>query len=290
MRRILLLAAILVPALVFWALERAHARSLETQLRLFKPAEAELSAACSEQQRLRQAMPSDDELRALQTAASEAHRLQQEQAERAARPAPGLATTAIGEWSAASGWRDRGTTTPRAALETALWSAAGGDTARFAELIELPDDARGLAEALVAKLPAAEREKYPTAEALVAAFTIKRIPVGPAQVVWAQESEPDAATLCVFVRDPSVPLPSPAPAADNVDPPPMTREQAIAMAVAQANQRTEERSRPGYVPPAPQPQHTTLAYLSLRRREAGWRLQVPSTAVESIAQQLSGGR
>ncbi|HVU34412.1 MAG TPA: hypothetical protein VHE61_13335 [Opitutaceae bacterium] len=293
MRRILLLGTVLAIAAGLWWRELIITRGLEAQWRSAGAANAELAAARAEQARLQHALPSEADLRTLHAAASDAQRLREEQAKRAEHP--GLSASAVGEWSPVASWRDRGSASPRAALETALWAASGGDTGRLAQLLELPDDVRVRATALLETLPASVREKYSTAEALIAAFTIKSIPIGPAQIVWAQDADPDNATLAVFVRNPAVPRPtfqagSVVPPVEplTVDAPPMTREQAVAAAIEAAKRRAAAKAAPDYVPPKPEPPHTTLAYLSLHRGTDGWRLEVPSSAIDKIAREITG--
>jgi hypothetical protein len=201
--------------------------------------------------------------------------------ERLRQPPPAslsLSATSIGEWFPANRWRNCGTSAPRDTLETALWAAAGGDIRRFSQLIEVSDEVRAKANELIAQLPVQSRAQYPTAEGLLAAFAIKRIPLGSAQVVWAQQRDTDNATLCVFLRDPAIPQP---PSIESSMP---TRG---LIAVPEATQ--DGTSHPDFPPPTIQPtDHTIAAYLSLHRSADGWRLVVPINAVDKIAKEITG--
>ena len=86
-------------------------------------------------------------------------------------------------------WRNAGTATSKATLETVFWAAAGGDTDQFARCLLLPEGRiRERAVALLENLPAAIRGQYGTPERLVAFFAIKDVPLGTAQVVGWDES------------------------------------------------------------------------------------------------------
>jgi hypothetical protein len=276
MRRILIAVVIAAVAAVWWY-EQAETRALESRLRQLRSSTAERDAASAEQRQLKAALASKPKRRELIAVRADLERLRQ--------PPPAsasLAATPIGEWFPVNRWRNCGTSAPRDTLETALWAAAGGDIHRFSQLIEVPDEVSAKANELIAQLPVQARGQYPTAESLLAAFAIKRIPLGSAQVVWAQQSDPDDATLCVFIRDPAV-LQPPA----NVIP---------------AHLRTDDEIPPGHaldstiavenremVPPMIQASdHTIATYLSVHRGPDGWRLVAPNNAVDKIAKEISG--
>lgn len=102
----------------------------------------------------------------------------------AIQPAPATEPTTAGatsyrlELMPASGWKNLGRAAPRAAVETALWAAVGGDIEVLADTITLDAGARAKAEALLAGLPPAAREHYASPEKLVALLTSKDVPVG----------------------------------------------------------------------------------------------------------------
>jgi hypothetical protein len=276
MRRLPITVLVVAIAAV-WCYQKVETNSLETRLRQLQSSTAELDAASAEQRQLKASLASKPKRSELIAVRADLERLRQ--------PSPAsasLAATPIGEWFPANRWRNCGTSAPRDTLETALWAAAGGDIRRFSQLIEVSDEVRTKANELIAQLPVQSRAQYPSAESLLAAFAIKRIPIGSAQVVWAQQSDPDNATLCVFIRDPAVPQPS-----ANIIP---------------AHLETDEEIPPGHAldstiavenhpiaPPMIQPSdHTIASYLSLHRGTDGWRLVVPANAVDKIAKEISG--
>lgn len=102
--------------------------------------------------------------------------------EPSATPVP--ARFAVGSKVAAAEWRNAGTATPRAALETVLWAAAGGDIDTFASCLGLGEGRiRQAATALLESLPAEQRAQYRTPERLVAFLAIRDVPLGAARVI-----------------------------------------------------------------------------------------------------------
>jgi hypothetical protein len=82
----------------------------------------------------------------------------------------------------ASAWRNAGTATPTATVETVLWAAAGGDVEKLASLLVFDPGVRAKAEALLASLPEAMRAEYDTPERLIAVLTAKDVPLGTARI------------------------------------------------------------------------------------------------------------
>jgi hypothetical protein len=98
---------------------------------------------------------------------------------------------AAGEKVLAGEWTNAGGATSRAALETILWAAAGGDIDRFAQCLLVPDRTRQLTMQLLESLPAAWREQHGTPERLIAFLACKDVPLGAAKVVaWDQPKTP----------------------------------------------------------------------------------------------------
>jgi hypothetical protein len=180
-------------------------------------------------------------------------------------PPPVVPALTIAQWIAAESWQNRGRATPRATLETSLWAAAGGDLATFKTTLTLEPDVREEAAGLLARLPEGSRRLYQTPEDLLAAFTIKNIPVGAAQLVWYHETSPDEAIMGLFLKNP----PTAAGTADFSRP-------------AETGPETADR-RPPQLPAA---SNTGTVYLTLRRSDDGWRLVVPKNAVNAIAREL----
>jgi hypothetical protein len=96
----------------------------------------------------------------------------------------------VGTVVPAADWRNVGSNTPPAALETALWAAAGGDVDAFATLLTFDGPARSAAQALLEGLPAEMRTRYGSPERLLAFLTIKDVPLGSAEVKqWSGAAE-----------------------------------------------------------------------------------------------------
>ena len=274
MKTLLLLAALSVVG-ILWALNRLAATGLQAELQGLQRKNSNLSAARREQERLRQlhaeAMQRADEPR-------EAAKSVQPAPEITAPPASSLV---VGEWRAPSSWEKRGQSTAVAAMETALWAAAGGDLAALQSLLLIDEAVRVKAGTLWAQLPEAARATYTGAEQLVAAFATKSLPLGDAQLVWNHQPNADEAFACLFVKNPDfVPtaLPVRAPLATS-------REAAIAQAAALREARAKEK-RP---PMAPENEASRALYLALRRTDAGWQLAVSPAAVDRIEQELRAG-
>jgi hypothetical protein len=94
---------------------------------------------------------------------------------------------------------------------------------------------------------------------------VKAIPVGEAQVVWQREHDADEASVALWLRNPATP--------------------AGAVAFAEGEPR---RSEPGLPPPQLRPEAGSgLVFLTLHRREDGWRLRLPAAAIDRIARDLA---
>jgi hypothetical protein len=180
----------------------------------------------------------------------------------AARPATVLRVAMpLGEWVGARGWSFRGQATPQASIESVLWAAAGGDVATLQQLWFVSEETRTAAVALLAALPAAARLAYQGPDDLISALTIKRIPLGEAQLVWLNQNGPDNATACVFIRDPLNPL--------------------GAYEAAPVSQEV------GPSPPQLAPDNNSVtAYLALQREGDRWRLVVPPSAIGALERDL----
>lgn len=113
--------------------------------------------------------------------------------------APSLERFAIGSRVSAADWKNAGTATPRAALETVLWAAAGGDIDTFAHCLLL---GKGAAVALLESLPADQRAQYGTPERLIAALAIRDVPLGAAQVIYWNERGTTHATVQLLLSAP----------------------------------------------------------------------------------------
>lgn len=264
-----------------YAVEKFSAAQLAIQLEGRRGSQRELAELQRERDRLRARQATAEETEKLRRAAAEYARLPPPAAD-VARAVPSSALP-LGEWSSARTWQNRGSATPHAAVESTLWAAAGGDVTALKNLFVLGEATREKAEALRARLPAELRDRYATAEDLIAAFTVRDIPLGDAQLVWFNQNGEDDASVCVFLQRPLAPGEGVSPAL-----PPtevaraLTREEAVRAVTAQrAGNRDREPPR------GPENELSSETYLSLHRENDGWRLVVPPSAVDKIAKELS---
>ncbi|HWA86416.1 MAG TPA: hypothetical protein VG710_09355 [Opitutus sp.] len=257
---------VLVALTFVWARERRSAAQLEIQIAARRGQSHELARLQAERQRLLRLQPGAGELEKLRQAATEAARLQAAAGEKNG-PDAQSAVLSLGEWSRAGDWKNRGNASPHAAIESALWAAAGGDVAAFKKFFVLSAAAREKASTLLAPLPPEARARFASADDLVAEFTIKSIPVSEAQLVWFSQTGDDDASACVFLQQPP---------ADTAPP----EQRAAALASGRA-------AHPEFAPPqAPETGTSAETYLSLHREADGWRIVVPVDAVTQIAGDL----
>jgi hypothetical protein len=99
-------------------------------------------------------------------------------------------------------WRNVGQATPDDTVETALWTAAGGDVTGLAAMLELEPEARAKAAALLDGLPGAIRAQCPTPEAFIALLGASDLPLGDAMISPAEPSGETEATRRVQVLGP----------------------------------------------------------------------------------------
>lgn len=99
-------------------------------------------------------------------------------------------------------WRNCGRATPDDTVETALWTAAGGDVTGLAGMLELEPGARAKATALLAGLPAAIRAECPTPEAFIALLGAGDLPLGDAMISSVEPSGETEAMRQVQVLGP----------------------------------------------------------------------------------------
>jgi len=243
-----------------WIAVRARGARLQAELLLARDQQREFAKLKDENNRLHAQAPDISRVSAANRVLLEAANLQREIIKREEAPQPAPFST--GEWTPAASWANRGIETPRAALETALWAAAGGDLSTFSSILEFDAPALANANNLLAKLPAASRQNFPNAEALIASVTLGRIPLAEAQVAWFHAIDDDHASAALLLRGAeNLPASSLSASSANEDP---------------ANVPPTGRENPG----------TRLATLSLHRSGSGWRLVVPASAVERIGRDL----
>lgn len=88
-------------------------------------------------------------------------------------------------------WRDAGTATPVALIETALWAGAGGDVQRMSGLLAFDADALAAADRLLERMPADLRPAGIDGRGLIALLSVDAVPLTTARVVgdFAQEDD-----------------------------------------------------------------------------------------------------
>ena len=265
--KLLLFTVSLVSVAVVWMFSRMTTADLRAQVDLARQQNAEMTTLQREHDRLQRLQREAEESTRRERAAVELARARKALAVPSPTvPREALSALTLGEWLPTSAWKNRGQATPLATVETALWAAAGGDIATLKDTLQLDDSVRAKADAILARLPESSRAIYPSPEHLIAAFTSKSLPLGDAQLVWQNQPGPDDAVACVFVKN-----------TDTSASPPS--------ATSSPNGPAEK------IPPLGPPSAATrAAYLSLHRNETGWRLVVPLSAVDKIAQELSGSR
>ncbi len=173
----------------------------------------EVERLTKENHRLASALPNESDLETLRRERATAAQLQGEltqlqqraEAERAAAAAQAkklaeLPAIRRGVLSA-SDWHDVGRATPEAALETALWAAAGGRIDRFAESFSYGPGAKEKAETLFASLPEAMRSEFGSVDKLIALMSVQRVPIGGAQVMTVEKTT-EGVTLGTRLIDP----------------------------------------------------------------------------------------
>ena len=246
---------ILIVMMLVWGAQHLTTAKLEAEASVLREEQRELDRLRREHARLRQLQPTPADRQARQRDAAELSRMQRELAARQAHNDPSSGRLSMSAWMPAENWRNRGNADPVSTVETALWAAAGGDVAAMQHLIQMDNAARSRARELFERLPENARAFYAGPEHFVAALTIKAIPLGGAKLISQQQTDPDRASVWVFLRDSRGPTPVPATAASNAPP---SQSEAI---------------------PA------RSAYVNLDRNADGWRLVVTASAVDKLARE-----
>ena len=107
-----------------------------------------------------------------------------------------------GEWVPAKTWQNEGRHTVRAALDTVLWAAAGGDLAVFTSALEIDAATRTKLNEAFQNLPPAARSLYATPEDMLASVAMKAIPPTAAQISWFNQIDADHATVGLMIANP----------------------------------------------------------------------------------------
>jgi hypothetical protein len=218
--------------------------------------QAELAAARGQNAALRQLEGERDRLAAARRAAQDTVEAETSPVATEAE-SPDIAAAALGEWTPAAGWRNRGRFTVRDAISTLLAAAAAGDLGGLQASLEFSPEMRQRAQEAYAQLRPATRSQYRSPEELVAAVTMYRMPRTAAQLVWLNETDANHAIVGVMLANPDAPASGAGPAAE----PP-------------------GRTAP---PMAPDNGRVRLALLNLHRTGAEWRIVVPAKALDQVA-------
>jgi len=232
-----------------WWREREAATALQARADALAGEERKLTRRRDERERVRR------ELGAIEGSA-EALALSVTPA--AESPPPPPPVWSPGEWTAAAEWRNEGRATPRAAIATLLWAATGGDLVALRNTLQFDDTSRAMAHAWYESLPLGGRSLYATPEDLVAAATLASIPATEAQLSWLHETDKDRAIVGILVAEPATAKPAPPgyqPAVGNF-PPALTG-----------------------------PSRYRVVVLNLQRTLDGWRVNVPTAAIDRLAKQ-----
>ncbi len=240
-----------------WFFERHSAGQLRARLDRLRAEHHQLLALQTERARFRR-LRSDSDRSAPPGPINAGDNVLRQVESPPATPAPPFS---IGEWTPFGSWQNQGQATARAAVATAFWAAAGGDLVAFESVLELDDAVRRKATDFFFRLPPAMRGSYATPDDLIASVTMKNIPLTEAQISWFHQSDPEHATVGVLLRSPDA---TPTPAV--VDSPGGVGESP-----------PELQDRPG----------NKMAFLTLHRSSAGWRLVVPPSAIDRIAREIA---
>jgi hypothetical protein len=249
---ILLPFIVMAVAAVVWLDARSSARQWQLRLESLREQRRELLALEAERARLHASISAVN----AEVLEDEPPLETSEIAQVIAAPVP----FTVGEWMPQAEWSNRGQSTPRAAVETALWAAAGGDGLAMQALLEMDAGAQSKAEKLLSQLSPTARSTYVTPEALIANVTMRNIPVTEAQIVWYHESDRDHAAVGVMFATPA-----------------HSPEPVVKLAAGKQDNS----------PPSLSDNRTTkMALLALHRSDSGWRLVVPVSAVDRIAAEI----
>lgn len=252
----IVLFAVAAVLAVRWMSARTEAERLRAERDALRGRSTELARLEAEQRRLRDALADATRRAARRDAVATEAAVQAPIAPASPEPT----RLVLGEWAASNTWANRGQTTAPAAVETALWAAAGGDVRAFAGTLELDAKTRIKAAELLARLPAEAQQAFGSPEGLVAIAAMKAIPLTEAQVVWSNETAPDSAVMGLLLgKEGSESVaPEGEPAGEAVSRPPALDDSGA----------------------------SKLTFLTLRRTGFTWRLVVPPSAIDRIARDL----
>ena len=243
--------ALIVAAGAIWLNSRATAAGLQARLAALADRNNAAGRLLQERDRLRSALADATQRREAAATATLAATVP-------TAPPPAVAAAwPLGEWRSSREWRNEGQATARGTVGTLLWAAAGGDLATTTRIIVYDEAGRQQAQALFDRLSPADRQAFPTPEALVAGLTIQAVPTDAAQLSWFHQRDADHVTVGLLLGAPDQAAPAEArvvPAQENN--PPMLLDRSA----------------------------TQLTVLSLQRSAQGWCIVIPAAAIERLGQ------
>lgn len=236
-----------------WRHESAARAELQVRTEALAREQRELARLQAERDHMR------DELRATETSGGNFSAAPAMPSPSAPAVVPGWKS---GEWTEATAWNNEGRATPRAAMATLLWAAAGGDLPAMRDVLLFDEATLAKARALFDSLSVASRLQYRTPEELVAGVTLGSIAPTRAQVSWLHQTDDNRAIVGMLLANPKV---SGSPAKT------LTYQPAEGGAPPGFRQ-----SRSAY----------SVVVLNLQRAPDGWRIKVPAAAIDGMARWL----
>jgi hypothetical protein len=113
----------------------------------------------------------------------------------------GVSLLRPGTWAPTSEWKNQGSATPEAAVETMLWAAAGGDVGTLKDTLTLAPEAQSTASDLLATLSATTDRSYASPEDLMALLVAGNVPLDSAQIVAKQINQDGRVIEYLRLRD-----------------------------------------------------------------------------------------
>jgi hypothetical protein len=178
-----------------WWSQRQTAVTLRAELDRRREQDSERRRLAAENERLRAAQVTPAELESLRSDHAAVARLRAEidaaktrvqaavQTARVKAAGQPYEPTMLDGPLPAAQWKNAGAATPAAAIETALWAAAGGDIEALGQMLAFAPGTQAKADALWAELSPATRTRYGSVAQLVAELTAKDVPLGRARLI-----------------------------------------------------------------------------------------------------------
>lgn len=205
---------VVLAVLAAWALAWRTTSARRGEVVALRAKAAEVAGLRRERDRLIAEQVSPEEMQKLREERAAVQRMRQEigrmreSADGRARSAASHAAEAAvrevsltAEFVAAKDWKNAGRASAVAALETALWAAAGGDVKALAETIVLEPGARGKVDRLLDRLPREVSTQFKTAEDFLALMTANDVPLSEAHVLQPKLEPPPPEGWALLVAE-----------------------------------------------------------------------------------------